>query len=102
MLPTTLGARSLALGLGEIPYSQLNRRLGRWVDRYREVHVRPAAARAGAAEFLARTEEPVQLAVWAVMRRLTSPEFSVEYATLCWTAPRTRHWWSAADGERHR
>ena len=30
---------------------------------YREVHVRPAAARAGAAEFLARTEEPVQLAV---------------------------------------
>lgn len=50
-------------GLGEIPYSQLNRRLGRWVDRYREVHVRPAAARAGAAEFLARTEEPVQLAV---------------------------------------
>ena len=36
-------------GLGEIPYSQLNRRLGPWMDRYCEVHVRPAAARAGAA-----------------------------------------------------
>ncbi|MDI3315259.1 MAG: universal stress protein [Mycobacterium sp.] len=51
------------LGVGEIPYGPLNRRLGRWVDRYREIHVRPAAARAGAAEFLARTQEPVQLAV---------------------------------------
>lgn len=50
-------------GLGEIPYRQLDRRLGRWVARYREVHVRPAAARSGAAEFLAHTEEPVQLAV---------------------------------------
>jgi nucleotide-binding universal stress UspA family protein len=50
-------------GLGEIPYSQLNHRMGRWVNRYPEVHILPAAARAGAAEFLARTEEPVQLAV---------------------------------------
>ncbi|UQX10327.1 universal stress protein [Candidatus Mycobacterium methanotrophicum] len=50
-------------GVGEIPYSRLHRRLGRWVDRYPEVHVRPAAARAGAAEFLTRADEPVQLTV---------------------------------------
>jgi nucleotide-binding universal stress UspA family protein len=50
-------------GLGEIPYEQLNRRLGRWVNEYREVHVRPAAARQGAAEFLANSQEDVQLAV---------------------------------------
>lgn len=50
-------------GLGEIPYDQLERRLGRWVSEYPQVHVRPAAARHGAAEFLARTEEPVQLVV---------------------------------------
>lgn len=50
-------------GLGEIPYDQLNRRLGRWVNEYREVHVQPAAARLGAAEFLANTQEPVRLAV---------------------------------------
>lgn len=50
-------------GLGEIPYRRLDRRLGRWVSAYREVHVRPAAARRGAAEFLANTPDPVQLAV---------------------------------------
>jgi nucleotide-binding universal stress UspA family protein len=50
-------------GFGEIPYRQLDRRLGRWVTQYREVHVRPAAARHGAAEFLTSTQEPVQLAV---------------------------------------
>jgi nucleotide-binding universal stress UspA family protein len=50
-------------GLGEIPYRQLDHRLGRWVSQYREVHVRPAAARGGAAEFLAGTQESVQLAV---------------------------------------
>jgi nucleotide-binding universal stress UspA family protein len=50
-------------GLGEIPYRQLDHRLGRWVTQYREVHVRPAAARHGAAQFLTSTEEPVQLAV---------------------------------------
>jgi hypothetical protein len=50
-------------GFGEIPYRQLNHRLGRWVTQYREVHVRPAAARHGAAEFLSSTQEPVQLAV---------------------------------------
>jgi nucleotide-binding universal stress UspA family protein len=50
-------------GVGEIPYIQLERRLGGWVDRYPEVHVRPAAARAGAAEFLTHTGEPVQLTV---------------------------------------
>jgi nucleotide-binding universal stress UspA family protein len=50
-------------GFGEIPYRQLDRRLGRWVTQYREVHVRPAAARRGAAEFLTSTQDPVQLAV---------------------------------------
>ncbi len=50
-------------GLGEIPYSQLNHRLGPWVSRHREVHVQPAAARRGAADFLTHTTEPVQLAV---------------------------------------
>ncbi|OJZ72832.1 universal stress protein [Mycobacterium paraffinicum] len=50
-------------GLGEIPYSQLQQRLGPWVARHREVHVQPAAARRGAAEFLAHTSDPVQLAV---------------------------------------
>ncbi|KKC03846.1 universal stress protein [Mycobacterium nebraskense] len=50
-------------GLGEIPYRQLDHRLGPWVSRHREVHVQPAAARRGAAEFLTHTQEPVQLAV---------------------------------------
>ncbi|OBG68802.1 universal stress protein [Mycobacterium sp. E3305] len=50
-------------GLGEIPYSQLEQRLGPWVAQHREVHVQPAAARRGAAEFLTHTTEPVQLAV---------------------------------------
>ncbi|MEZ0351546.1 universal stress protein [Mycobacterium sp. pR1184] len=50
-------------GLGEIPYSQLDHRLSPWVSEYREVHVLPAAARSGAAEFLSSTAEPVQLAV---------------------------------------
>lgn len=50
-------------GFGEIPYRQLDRRLGPWVAQYREVHVLPAAARRGAAEFLTRTQESVQLAV---------------------------------------
>ncbi|MCV7098999.1 universal stress protein [Mycobacterium palustre] len=50
-------------GLGEIPYRQLDDRLGPWVSRYREVHVLPAAARRGAAEFLTHTQESVQLAV---------------------------------------
>ena len=50
-------------GLGEIRYDQLNRRLGRWVNEYREVHVQPAAARQGAADFLVNTQEEVQLAV---------------------------------------
>lgn len=50
-------------GLGEIPYRQLEQRLGQWVSRYPEVHVMPAAARRGPAEFLAHTQESVQLAV---------------------------------------
>ncbi|OBI85087.1 universal stress protein [Mycobacterium sp. 1245805.9] len=50
-------------GLGEIPYSQLEHRLRQWVHRYPEVHVMPAPARRGPAEFLSRTQESVQLAV---------------------------------------
>ncbi len=50
-------------GLGEIPYRQLEQRLGPWVSRYPEVHVMPAAARRGPAEFLAHTQESVQLTV---------------------------------------
>jgi nucleotide-binding universal stress UspA family protein len=50
-------------GFGEIPYRKLNRRLGRWVEQYPDVHVLPAAARHGVAEFLTGTQEPVQLAV---------------------------------------
>lgn len=62
------GAPVLAMGswrwgLGEIPYRQLDHRLGPWVSQYREVHVQPAAARHGAAEFLSHTQEPIQLAV---------------------------------------
>jgi nucleotide-binding universal stress UspA family protein len=62
------GAPILALGvwrwgLGEIPYRQLDHRLGPWVSHYPEVHVMPAAARHGAAEFLAHTQESVKLAV---------------------------------------
>jgi len=50
-------------GFGEIPYRQLDHRLGPWAAEYPEVHVHPAAARHGAAEFLRGTAEPVQLAV---------------------------------------
>ncbi len=50
-------------GVGEIPYRQLDHRLGPWVSQYREVHVQPAAARRGAAEFITHTQESVQLAV---------------------------------------
>jgi nucleotide-binding universal stress UspA family protein len=62
------GAPILALGawrwgLGEIPYQQLDHRLGPWVSQYSEVHVMPAAARRGAAEFLTHTQESVDLAV---------------------------------------
>jgi len=62
------GAPILAMGVwrwgfGEIPFEQLDHRLGRWVSQYPNVHVFPAAARRGAAEFLSGTQEPVQLAV---------------------------------------
>ena len=50
-------------GFGEIPYSQLDDRLGPWVARYPDIHVMPAAARRGAADFLAHTEEHIALAV---------------------------------------
>jgi len=50
-------------GLGEIPYRQFDHRLRPWVSQYPEVHVQPAAARHGAADFLAHTQESVQLVV---------------------------------------
>jgi hypothetical protein len=50
-------------GFGEILYRQLDHRLGRWVAQYPDVHVLPAAATHGAAEFLTSTQEPVQLPV---------------------------------------
>ncbi len=50
-------------GFGEIPYRKLDRRLHRWVTQHPEVHVRPTAARHGAAEYLSGTQEPVELAV---------------------------------------
>ena len=62
------GAPVLALGvwrwgLGEIPYDQLDRHLGKWVRQYPGIHVQPVAARSGAAEYLATTDESVQLVV---------------------------------------
>lgn len=62
------GAPILAMGVwrwgfGEIPFGQLDHRLGSWVSQYPDVHVFPAAARHGAAEFLSGTQEPIQLAV---------------------------------------
>ncbi|MDP7702121.1 universal stress protein [Mycobacterium sp. TY815] len=62
------GAPILALGVwrwgfGEIPFAQLDHRLGPWVRRYPGVHVRPAAARDGVVEFLSDTQDPVHLAV---------------------------------------
>ncbi len=50
-------------GLGEIPFRQLDEHLGPWVARYPEIHVMPAAARHGAAEFVSRTQESIQLVV---------------------------------------
>jgi nucleotide-binding universal stress UspA family protein len=50
-------------GFGEIPYRKLEDRLGPWVSRYPEIHVMPAAARRGPAEFLTHTQEHVELAV---------------------------------------
>ncbi|WP_156685545.1 universal stress protein [Mycobacterium sp. Marseille-P9652] len=62
------GAPILAMGVwrwgvGEIPFRQLDERLGPWVERYPGIHVMPAAARHGAAEFLSHTQECIQLAV---------------------------------------
>ncbi|MCV7351173.1 universal stress protein [Mycobacterium parmense] len=50
-------------GFGEIPFRQLDHRLGPWVSRYPDLHVQPAAARHGAPDFLTHTQESVQLAV---------------------------------------
>ena len=63
------GAAILAMGvwrwgLGEIPYRQLDHRLGRWVAQYPDVHVSSSLPPdSGAAEFLASAQEPIQLAV---------------------------------------
>lgn len=87
------GAPVLAMGvwrwgLGEIPYRQLEHRLGPWVSRYPEVHVMPVAARRGAAEFLAHTQEPVRLAVVGAadadkVARLVGPTGRAHGHTVC-------------------
>jgi hypothetical protein len=48
-------------GLGEVPYDELDRRLGAWARRYPQVHVQPAAVRSSVAHFLSTHDEPVQL-----------------------------------------
>ena len=60
------GAPVLALGvwrwgLGEIPYDQPDRHLGKWVRQYPDIHVQTVTARRGAAEYLATADESVQL-----------------------------------------
>ncbi len=62
------GAPLLALAVsswafGEMPYDQLDRRLGKWVERYPDVHVQPVAAHHGAAAYLETFVEPVRLIV---------------------------------------
>ena len=83
-------------GFGEIPYRQLDHRLGHWVAEYHDVHVHPSAARRGAAEFLTRTEEPVQLAVVGSRTPARSLEWSVQLLPTSGT-PGVRYSWCAND-----
>ena len=48
---------------GQTPYDELDRRIGKWAERYPDVHVHPVATRASVARFLADRNESVQLAV---------------------------------------
>ena len=83
-------------GFGEIPYRQLDHRLGHWVTEYNDIHVRPAAARHGAAEFLTRTQEPIQLAVEAVRTPARSLEWWGQLFPTSGT-PDARYSWCAND-----
>ena len=50
--------------LGQTPYDELDRRIGKWAERYPDVHVHPVATRGNVAQFLANNkDESVQLAV---------------------------------------
>ena len=56
-----LGTRQQAMG--QIPYDELERRAGDWMNRYPDVGVHPVATRSGMASFLETTDESISLAV---------------------------------------
>jgi nucleotide-binding universal stress UspA family protein len=56
-----LGARQR--GWGQIPYDQLDRRAGDWMNRYPDVEVHPIATCTGISPFLETTDDAISLAV---------------------------------------
>ena len=49
--------------LGHIPYEELDRRAGGWMNRHPDVDVHSVVSRTGMASFLETTDEPISLAV---------------------------------------
>jgi hypothetical protein len=49
--------------MGQIPYDQLDRRAGGWMNRYPDVDVHPIATRTGVASFLETNDDAISLAV---------------------------------------
>jgi nucleotide-binding universal stress UspA family protein len=49
--------------LGQIPYEELDRRAGGWMNRHPDVDVRSVVSHTGMASFLETTDEPISLAV---------------------------------------
>jgi nucleotide-binding universal stress UspA family protein len=49
--------------LGQIPYEELDRRAGGWMNRHPDVDVHSVVSRTGMASFLENTDEPISLAV---------------------------------------
>jgi nucleotide-binding universal stress UspA family protein len=49
--------------LGQIPYDELDRRVGGWMNRHPDVDVHPVVSRAGMASFLETTDTRISLAV---------------------------------------
>jgi nucleotide-binding universal stress UspA family protein len=49
--------------LGQIPYEELDRRAGGWMNRHPDVDVHSVVSRTGMASFLEATDEPISLAV---------------------------------------
>jgi nucleotide-binding universal stress UspA family protein len=49
--------------LGQIPYEELDRRAGGWMNRHPDVDVHSVVSRTGMASFLETTDEPISLAV---------------------------------------